>query len=99
LRLPCFIGLMVGLLALLSFVAIQGRWRRLTRCINIGLNMALACLTLAFAVDGNIFQSSLVDQIARNVLALVAVFYVPSVGVQLYGEIGRLDRADAAKEA
>jgi hypothetical protein len=99
LRLPCFIGLMVGLLALLSFVAIQGRWRRLTRCINIGLNMALACLILSFAVDGNIFQSSLVDQIARNVLALVAVIYVPSVGVQLYGELGRLDRAAAAKTA
>ena len=99
LRLPCFIGLMVGLLALLSFVAIQGRWRRLTRRINIGLNMALACLILSFAVDGNIFQSSLVDQIARNVLALVAVIYVPSVGVQLYGEIGRLDRAAAAKKA
>ncbi len=99
LRLPCFIGLMVGLLALLSFVAIQGRWRRLTRRINIGLNMALACLILSFAVDGNIFQSSLVDQIARNVLALVAVIYVPSVGVQLYGEIGRLDRAAATKEA
>ena len=99
LRLPCFIGLMVGLLALLSFVAIQGRWRRLTRRINIGLNMALACLILSFAVDGNIFQSSVVDQIARNVLALVAVIYVPSVGVQLYGEIGRLDRAAAAKKA
>ena len=77
LRLPCFIGLLVGLLGLLSFVAIQGRWRRLTRRINIGLNMALACLTLSFAVDGNIFQSSRVDQIARNVLALVAVIYVP----------------------
>ncbi len=99
LRLPCFIGLIVGLLALLSFVAIQGRWRRLTRFINIGLNMALACLILSFAVDGNIFQSSQVDQIARNVLALVAVIYVPSVGVQLYGEIGRLDRAAATKKA
>jgi hypothetical protein len=99
LRLPCFIGLMVGLLALLSFVAIQGRWRRLTRRINIGLNMALACLILSFAVDGHIFQSSLVDQIARNVLAVVAVIYVPSVGVQLYGEIGRLERAAATKEA
>ena len=99
LRLPCFVGLLVSLLALLSFVAIQGRWRRLTRRINIGLNLALACLILSFAVDGNIFQSSLVDQIARNVLALVAVVYVLSVGVQLYGEIGRLDRAAAAKEA
>ena len=98
-RLPCFIGLMVGLLALLSFVAIQGRWRRVTRCINLGLNMAVACLILWFAVDGHIFQSSVVDQIARNVLALVAVIYVPSVGVQLYGEIGRLDCAAATKKA
>jgi hypothetical protein len=99
LRLPCFIGLMVGLLALLSFVAIQGRWRRLTRRIDIGLNMALACLILSLAVDGNIFQSSVVDKIARDVLALVAVIYVPSVGVQLYGEIGRLDRGVATKKA
>ena len=97
-RLPCFIGLMAGLLVLRSLVAIEGRWRRLTRCINIGLNMALACLILSFAVDGNIFQSSTVDQIARNVLALVAVIYVPSVGVQLYGEIGRIDRAAVANK-
>ncbi len=97
LRLPCFIGLMVGLLALLSFVAVQGRWHRLTRRINIGLNVALACLILSFAVYGNIFQSSRVDQIARDVLALVAVIYVPSVGVQLYGEIGRINHANAGK--
>jgi hypothetical protein len=96
LRLPLFIGLMVGLLALLSFVAIQGRWRRLTRRINIGLNIALAGLILSFAVGGNIFQSSVVDQIARNVLAFVAAIYVPSVGAQLYGEIGRVDRAITA---
>ncbi len=95
-RLPCFIGLLVGLLALLSVVAIQGRWSRLTRRLNIGLNMALACLVLAFAVGGDLFQSSQVDQVARNVLGLVAVIYVSSVGVQLYGEIGRLDRAAAA---
>jgi hypothetical protein len=48
-------------------------------------------------VDGNIFQSSRVDQIARDVLALVAVIYVPSVGVQLYGEIGRLHRTPATR--
>jgi hypothetical protein len=36
---------------------------------------------------------------ASNVLALVAVIYMPSVGVQLYGEIGRLDRAAATKQA
>jgi hypothetical protein len=93
LLLPCWIGLMAGLLALLSFVAIEGRWRRLTRRINIGLNIALAGLILSLALGGNIFQSSVVDQIARNVLALVAAIYVPSVGAMLYGELGRVDRA------
>jgi hypothetical protein len=53
----------------------------------------LADLILSFAVHGNIFQSCAVDQIARSVLALVAVIYVPCVGVQVYGEIGRTDRA------
>ena len=81
---------MVGLLALLSFAAIEGRWRRLTRRINIGHNMALACLILSIAVDGNIFQSSVVDKIARDVLALVAAIFVPCVGIMLYGEIGRI---------
>jgi hypothetical protein len=99
LRLPWFIGGMVGLLALQSYVAIRGRWRRLTRRINIGLNLALAVLVLSFAVAGNIFQSSAVDQIARSVLALVAVIYVPSVGVQVYGEIGRIDRPAAPRGA
>jgi hypothetical protein len=98
-RLPGFIGSLVGLLALLSFVAVRGRWGRLTRRINIGLNMALAGLILSLAVDGNIFQSGAIDQVARSVLALVAVIYVPSVGVQIYGEIGRIDRADATKGA
>ena len=84
---------MVGLLALLSFVAVHGRWSWLTRSINIGLNLAMAGLILSLAVDGNIFQLSVVDQISRDVLALVAAIYVPSVGIMLYGEIGRLDRA------
>jgi hypothetical protein len=84
---------------LLSFAAIRGRWSRLTRRISIGLNMALAGLVLFLAMEGNIFQSSEVDRIARGVLALVAVIYVPSVGVQVYGELGRIGRATATKAA
>jgi hypothetical protein len=96
-RLPLFIGLLIGLLAVLSFAAIRGRWSRLTRRLSIGLNFVLAGLVLYLAMSGNIFQSSAVDQLARRVLALVAVVYVPSVGVQIYGEIGRVDRAALMK--
>jgi hypothetical protein len=92
-RLPWLIGLLAGLLVMLSFAAIRGRWSRLTRRINIGLNMTLAALVLSLAILGNIFQSGAVDQIARGVLALAAVIYVPGVGVQLYGELGRVGRA------
>jgi hypothetical protein len=97
-RLPCFIGLLVGALALQWYAAIQGRWSRHSRRISIALNLALALLCLSFAVEGNIFQSSHVDQIARDVLALVAVVYVPSVGVQIYGEIGRIERPVATNK-
>ena len=99
LRLLCFIGLMFGLLVLLSSVAVQGRWHRLTRRLNIALNMALACLILSFAVEGNMFVSSQVDQIARKVLTLVALIYLPCVGVQLDTELGRLARPPAPKPA
>jgi len=51
------------------------------------------------AVNGNIFQSSVVDQIARDVFALVAAVYIPCVGIMLYGEIGRLDRAVTTAKA
>jgi hypothetical protein len=95
LRLPCFIGCLAGLLALLSFAAIRGRWSRLTRRIGIGLNMVLAGLVLFFAVDGNIFQSAEVDRIARDVLTLAALIYVSGVGIQIYGEMGRIDRTAA----
>ena len=90
---------MFGLIALLSVAAIRGRWSRLTRRISIGLNMAMACLLSFLAVQGNVFQSSTVDQIARDALALVAAIYVPCVGVMVYGEIGRVDRVAAAKDA
>jgi hypothetical protein len=97
--LPLCLGLMAGLLALLAFAAIQGRWTRLMRRIGIGLNLALALVVLAIAVQGNIFQSTAVDQIARSILALVAVIYVPGVGAQIYNEIGRVSRPAAANGA
>jgi hypothetical protein len=91
--LPLFIGLEVALLAMLAYAAIRGRWSRRRRRISIGLNLTLACLVLTLAVNGNMFPSDRVDQIARSVLAVVALFYVPLVGAQVYNEMGRIDRA------
>jgi hypothetical protein len=99
LRLPWFIGCLAGLLALQAFAAIRGRWSRLTRRLDIGLNMVLAGVVLSFAVTGNIFQSSAADQTARSVLALVAVIYIPGVAALIYGEMGRIGRAANAKQA
>jgi hypothetical protein len=97
--LPGLVGLWAGLLALLSFAALRGSWSWFTRRIDLGLNLAMAGLILFLAVNGNIFRSSVVNDIAREVLALVAAIYIPSLGVRIYGEIGRLDRAAATTEA
>ena len=92
-RLPGFIGLWICLLTALLAVAIEGRWRRLTRRIDIVLNFILACLVLSCAVEGNIFQSPEAEKIAREVFAVIASVYIPCVGVMVYNEIGRIDRA------
>lgn len=97
-RIPIFVGLLSAMIALLAFAAIRGRWSRLTRRIDIGINLALACLLLIFSVDGNMFQSSEQDRIARDIFALVGVIYLPTVCVMLYGEIGRLDRRARGRE-
>jgi hypothetical protein len=97
--LPLFIGLEVALLGLLAYAAICGRWSRRRRRISIGLNLTLACLVLTLAVNGNMFPSDRVDQIARSVMAAVALFYVPGVGAQIYNEMGRIGRAPVAKTA
>ncbi len=97
-RLPIFIALLSAMIALLAFAAIRGRWSRLTRRIDIGINLALACLLLIFSVDGDMFQSSEQDRIARDIFALVGVIYLPSVCVLLYGEIGRLERRARGRE-
>jgi hypothetical protein len=96
---PLFIGLEVGLLALLAYAAICGRWSRLRRRISIGLNLTLACLVLTLAVNGNMFPSDRVDQIARSVMAAVALFYIPLVGGQIYNELGRIGGAPVTKVA
>lgn len=59
--------------------------------------MAVAGPIPCFAVNGGTFRSGSVDRIARGVLALVAVIDVPCVGVQIYGDMGRIDRAAATK--
>jgi hypothetical protein len=46
------------------------------RRIEIAINVALACLVLKFAAEGNVFQSGQADEILRGVLALVGVGYL-----------------------
>jgi hypothetical protein len=96
-RLPLFLGLMIGSLVILIFASIEGKWRRITRRINIGINLALACQVLSFALEGNLFASPTVDTLARNVAAAVAIFYLPGVGLMLYREIGRIKRVEPMK--
>lgn len=90
---------MLGLIVVHTLAAIHGRWRRLTRRVNIGLNLALACLFVVFGVEGGVFESSEADQIARGVLALIGVVYLAGMCALVYGEIGRLDRIGGASEA
>lgn len=90
-RLPLFLACMAGDAVLLAYVAYLGRWRRLTRRISIAFNIGLACQMLALAVEGNLFQNSNADQLTREILGLVAIFYISGVAFLVHDEMGRVD--------
>lgn len=98
-QLPWFISFMLANVAMLAAAAILGRWNRWMRRIGIAIDLVIIGLVMSFAIRGNVFPSAEVDRIARDVLALIAVGYVPLVGWMLFREIGRIEYAAAPKPA
>jgi hypothetical protein len=91
-RLPFLIGLQAALLVLLAHAAWVGRWRKFTRRLSILCNLILAILVLVISADGAVFQLGKVDQVARGILGLVGLVYLPSVGMMIHRELGRVEQ-------
>lgn len=76
--------LWLGVFAVRATVCAQGRWRSLTRRLDMAFGLAWAALMSWWIVAGNIFQSEPTDGGAKGMLVLVVVFIVMGLAIKLY---------------
>jgi hypothetical protein len=88
-RLPLLIAAMSAHLVLFVAVAVRGRWHTSTRSIDIGLGVAIVALMVWFILDGPIFKSPLVNDLAKQWLGLPVLIAAPIVAYQIYREFVR----------
>jgi hypothetical protein len=72
---------------------IEGRWRRLTRRLSLGLSLALAALLAWFIVGGPVFVSRPTDDAAKGLTALVVLLTLLAEAVNLHRELTRIGPA------
>jgi hypothetical protein len=73
-----------GVFAIRAAVCAQGRWRPLTRRLDMVFGVAWVALLVWWIVAGDIFQSGPTSEGARAALGLVVLFIVVDLVVKLY---------------
>jgi hypothetical protein len=72
-RLPWLLALWVGQALLLTWVAVEGRWRMPTRRIEAALALGVSLALVWFLAGGPIFQTAAIDRTAKAWLALITI--------------------------
>ncbi len=72
-RAPLVLLLWAAGIALLVVLIVEGRWRDLTRKIDMGIKVAAAILLTWFVFGGRIFVTDAADETVRGVLALIVL--------------------------
>ncbi len=77
-------------LTLMLVVIIEGRWRPLTRQINVGMQV-LACALMAWLIlGGPLFVGEVADRTTKAALVLILVLIVIQIAADLWGRRVRL---------
>jgi hypothetical protein len=71
-------------IALLALLIVEGRWRVLTRRIDLGLKLACCALLAWLALGGRIFLADQADQSAKSVLGLLIVVILGELAVHAW---------------
>ncbi len=72
-RAPVLLVFWAGGIALLVVLIIEGRWRDLTRRIDLGLRIIACALMAWFILGGRIFLADPADQTAKGAMALIVL--------------------------
>jgi hypothetical protein len=89
LRLPWLLGVWAAAALNYLALAIEGRWRPLTRWAGVAFNVASAGVLTWFIAGGDMFQNDRVDAVAKAGVASAIAIVVIDVGFKLYRVRGR----------
>ena len=89
-RLPVLLPLLVAHLVLYVVLVVEGRWRRLTRRIDMTLSLLISGLLIWSLLAGPIFQAEVGNRAARNVIWPIVLIALVDVAVKFYREQSRV---------
>ena len=80
LRAPVVLVYWAGAIALMIVVIVEGRWRKLTRRLDAGLNLVCAAMLAWIVLAGPVFAQARADAPTRGAIALLAVLLLAQAG-------------------
>ena len=89
-RAPWLLVLWVAQLAVFVWVLIDGRWKRLTRRLDLALKAAGGALVVWFIAGGPILQTPQTDVFAKLIIAVITVIVAIELAVKIYREAMRV---------
>lgn len=83
-RAPLVLLLWAAGISLLVVLIVEGRWRALTRRVDMGIKVASCVLLGWFVFGGRIFVTEAADQTTKAVLALIILLVAGQVGAHVW---------------
>jgi hypothetical protein len=94
---PLVLAFMLGHIALYVMLVIEGRWRRLTRWLDIAISLAIAAILVWFIASGPIFEAAPADQTTKAALAFLVLIILLDVGFKMWRQFARIRPPQALK--
>lgn len=96
-RAPVVLAFMLGHIALYVMLVIEGRWRKLTRRLDILISLVIAGILVWFIASGPIFETGPADQTAKVAIAFLVLIILADVGFKVWRELARIRPPQALK--
>jgi hypothetical protein len=83
-RAPLVLLLWAAGVSLLVMLIVEGRWRDLTRRVDVGIKIAACILMAWFVFGGRVFMSDAADQTVKGALVLIILLVVGQIALHLW---------------
>jgi hypothetical protein len=96
-RAPLVLAFMLGHIALYVMLVIEGRWRRLTRWLDITISLAIGGILVWFIAAGPMFEAEPADQTAKVAIGFLVLIILLDIAFKVWREFARIRPPQALK--